>query len=41
MSVQSEFLNFHKKIKLDYDVNSELADKRDILVRAFQVLCKR
>lgn len=32
MSVQSEFLNFHKKIKLDYDVNSELADKRDILV---------
>ena len=32
MSVQSEFLNFYNRIKLDYGVNSELASKRDILV---------
>ncbi len=32
MSVQSEFLNFYNRIKLDYSVNSELASKRDILV---------
>lgn len=32
MSVQSEFLNFYNRIKLDYSVNSELESKRDILV---------
>lgn len=33
MSLQTEFLGFHDRIKLDYEVKSELADKRDILVR--------
>lgn len=33
MSVQSEFKEFHNRIKLDYDVRSELADKRDILMK--------
>jgi len=33
MSLQTEFLAFHDRIKLDYTVRSELADKRDILVR--------
>ncbi len=33
MSVQSEFLDFHDRIKLDYDVKAELRDKRDILIR--------
>lgn len=32
MSVQNQFKKFNDKIKLDYDVNSELAEKRDILV---------
>ena len=32
MSVQNEFIAFHDRIKLDYDVRSELAEKRDILV---------
>lgn len=32
MSVQSEFINFNNRIKLDYDVRSELAEKRDILI---------
>ncbi|MFR9146716.1 MAG: nucleotidyltransferase [Mediterraneibacter sp.] len=32
MSIQSEFLNFHERIKLDYGVKSELADKRDVLL---------
>lgn len=32
MSVQSEFIGFHGRIKLDYDVRSELASKRDILI---------
>lgn len=32
MSVQNEFVAFHGRIKLDYDVRSELAEKRDILV---------
>jgi hypothetical protein len=32
MSVQSEFIGFHERIKLDYDVRSELASKRDILI---------
>lgn len=32
MSVQTEFLAFHDRIKLDYDVRSELAEKRDILI---------
>lgn len=32
MSIQSEFLNFYERIKLDYEVNAELADKRDILL---------
>ena len=33
MSLQTEFLNFHDRIKLDYDVRTELKDKRDVLVR--------
>ena len=33
MSVQSEFLDFHDRIKLDYSVNSELREKREILIR--------
>lgn len=33
MSVQHEFICFHDRIKLDYDVRKELADKRDILLR--------
>lgn len=33
MSLQSEFLAFHDRIKLDYDVNTELKTKRDILVK--------
>ena len=33
MSIQSEFIDFHDRIKLDYDVNTELAEKRDILVK--------
>lgn len=33
MSLQSEFLDFHGRIKLDYDIRSELADKRDILLQ--------
>ncbi len=33
MSLQSEFLAFHDRIKLDYDVNRELATKRDTLVK--------
>ncbi len=32
MSVQSEFLDFHNRIKLDYDVNAELREKRDTLI---------
>jgi len=32
MSVQSQFLKFDKKIRLNYESNSELAEKRDILV---------
>lgn len=32
MSVQNEFINFHDRIKLDYNVRSELASKRDILI---------
>ncbi len=32
MSLQTDFLEFHNRIKLDYDVRSELKDKRDILV---------
>lgn len=32
MSLQSEFLAFHDRIKLDYDVRSELKDKRDTLI---------
>lgn len=32
MSLQTYFKEFNKKIKLDYDVNSDLANKRDILV---------
>lgn len=32
MSVQTEFLAFYGRIKLDYDVRSELAEKRDILI---------
>ncbi|MCM1234855.1 MAG: nucleotidyltransferase [Ruminococcus flavefaciens] len=33
MNLQIEFLAFHDRIKLDYDVKAELADKRDILVK--------
>lgn len=36
MSVQSEFIEFNKKIKLDYETRNELADKRDILVKKLQ-----
>ncbi|QSX05591.1 nucleotidyltransferase [Sedimentibacter sp. zth1] len=32
MSLQAQFINFNAKIRLDYNVNSELKDKRDILV---------
>lgn len=32
MSVQNEFLAFHNRIKLDYEVNEELSEKRDILL---------
>ncbi|MCY1152097.1 MAG: nucleotidyltransferase [Sphaerochaetaceae bacterium] len=32
MSVQSQFLKFNKNIQLDYNLNSELKEKRDILV---------
>lgn len=31
MGLQEHFKNFHDKIKLDYDTNAELRDKRDIL----------
>lgn len=33
MSIQNEFLNFHDRIRLDYDVKAELAEKRDILLQ--------
>ena len=33
MSTQSEFKSFNNRIKLDYDVRSELADKRDKLIK--------
>lgn len=32
MGLQIYFEDFHKKIKLDYDVNAELATKRDVIV---------
>ncbi|MDD2287720.1 MAG: hypothetical protein PHY55_02680, partial [Bacteroidales bacterium] len=32
MSIQSEFKKFNDKIRLDYGTNSELAEKRDILL---------
>ena len=32
MSIQSEFKKFNNKIRLDYGTNSELAEKRDILL---------
>ena len=32
MSLQNEFLAFHDRIKLDYEVNEELSEKRDILL---------
>lgn len=31
MGLQEHFKTFHDKIKLDYDTNAELRDKRDIL----------
>lgn len=31
MALQERFKNFHNKIKLDYDTNAELREKRDIL----------
>lgn len=33
MGLQDQFIKFNKKIKMDYDVRSELADKRDILLK--------
>lgn len=33
MSVQTQFNKFNDKIKLDFDTNSELAEKRDILLK--------
>lgn len=33
MELQSYFKDFNKKIKMDYDERSELADKRDILLK--------
>lgn len=33
MSLQKYFIDFNKKIKMDYDSLSELADKRDILLK--------
>lgn len=32
MGLQQEFIKFNEKIKLDYDTNAELREKRDILV---------
>lgn len=32
MGLQTQFEDFHKTIKMDYDVNSELASKRDVLL---------
>lgn len=40
MSVQTEFLAFHDRIKLDYDVRSELKKKRDILIGILRDSCK-
>ena len=36
MSLQKEFLDFHDRIKLDYETKRELADKRDILIEILQ-----
>lgn len=33
MSVQKEFLDFHNRIRIDYNVRSDLASKRDVLLR--------
>ena len=33
MGLQTYFEDFNKKIKTDYDERSELADKRDILLK--------
>ena len=33
MGLQEQFINFNKKIKMDYDEKSELADKRDKLIK--------
>ena len=33
MSLQKYFRDFNKTIKMDYDVKSELASKRDILLK--------
>ena len=32
MTLQKQFEKFNENIKMDYDENSELASKRDILV---------
>ncbi len=31
-NLQKYFEQFHEKIRTDYDINSELADKRDIVL---------
>ena len=36
MSIQSEFKKFNEKIRLDYGTNSELAEKRDTLLRILE-----
>lgn len=33
MSIQTEFLKFNERIRTDYSTNSQLASKRDILVK--------
>ena len=35
MSLQKYFKNFNNKIKMDYEEKSELASKRDILLKNF------
>ena len=38
MSLQKYFKNFNNKIKMDYEEKSELASKRDILLKNFVIV---
>ena len=38
MSLQTYFKEFNKVIKMDYDVKSELKEKRDILLKKLKNL---